>query len=414
MLRQIIYASTANLNDRNLDLQTLEAECCARNAQTSISGLLAFDGSFFFQIIEGPNEKVQSLFDAIQMDRRHQDIILLQDSIINQRDVSTWPMKLFLFDTDNQDTPYWLPPDIKIARDSRAFQFLHQFATGKWHSNTLNPSKAPPPFALSDEKILVPQFDFDVQFAYQPIVDMTTCEVTSIEALIRGKSGESPDQLFNELKNDNIYHFDLKTKSIAIRMGSALLEPGASLSINLLPGALTHHKDAASFLEAEVKSCGLQAHQLIIEITETEAISNRKEFDRAVERLKASGFQLALDDFGSGYAGLSMITRFMPDKIKLDRALICGIHQDGTRQAIVRSLVELSRSLAIPLVAEGVESCDEWVWLEKAGIQRFQGFLFGRPLLNGVPVIHWKELVERYNQRLKRAEPHPPKPIRRR
>ena len=89
----------------------------------------------------------------------------------------------------------------------------------------------------------------------------------------------------------------------------------------------------------------------------------------------------AIDDFGSGYAGLSLLTRFQPDKIKIDREIVTNIHLSGPKQAIVRSIVSCCTDLEITLVAEGIEKLEEWCWLESAGIRRFRGFcLPGRSL----------------------------------
>ena len=89
-------------------------------------------------------------------------------------------------------------------------------------------------------------------------------------------------------------------------------------------------------------------------------------------------------DFGAGYAGLSLLADFSPDKIKLDRKITTGIHESGHRQAITEAVLEFANSMGIPLVVEGVETLAEWLWLQHAGVQRFQGYLFAKPKLNGV------------------------------
>ena len=98
---------------------------------------------------------------------------------------------------------------------------------------------------------------------------------------------------------------------------------------------------------------------------------------------------LAIDDFGAGYAGLSLLTKIQPDKVKIDREIITDIHQSGPKQAVVRSIINCCRELEIAVVAEGIERIEEWCWLESAGIKRFQGFLFAMPKVNGVGDIRW-------------------------
>ncbi len=91
--------------------------------------------------------------------------------------------------------------------------------------------------------------------------------------------------------------------------------------------------------------------------------------------------KLAIDDFGAGYSGLSLLTRFQPDKIKVDAELVRDIHISGTKQAIVASVVRCCEDLGITVVAEGVETPEEWCWLQSVGIRLFQGFLFPDPAL---------------------------------
>jgi len=108
--------------------------------------------------------------------------------------------------------------------------------------------------------------------------------------------------------------------------------------------------------------------------------------------LKAAGISLALDDFGAGFAGLSLLSKFQPDKIKIDRELIRDVHKSGPKQAIMHAIIKCCASLEIAVIAEGVEQAEEWMWLEAAGISQFQGFLFAYPLLNGFPAVAWPEI----------------------
>ncbi|MEH8440319.1 EAL domain-containing protein, partial [Klebsiella pneumoniae] len=78
-----------------------------------------------------------------------------------------------------------------------------------------------------------------------------------------------------------------------------------------------------------------------------------------------------------------------PDKIKVDAELVRDIHISGTKQAIVASVVRCCEDLGITVVAEGVETLEEWCWLQSVGIRLFQGFLFSRPCLNGIGEICW-------------------------
>jgi EAL domain-containing protein (putative c-di-GMP-specific phosphodiesterase class I) len=157
--------------------------------------------------------------------------------------------------------------------------------------------------------------------------------------------------------------------------------------------SLVNVPGAVDFLMDEILRHGLVPEQVVIEVTENEMISGFNQFNSAIKQLRAAGIGLAIDDFGSGYAGLSLLTRFQPDKIKIDREIVSNIHLSGPKQAIVKSIVSCCTDLGITLVAEGIEKMEEWCWLETAGIKRFQGFLFSRPQLNGVGAIYWPQIT---------------------
>ena len=91
------------------------------------------------------------------------------------------------------------------------------------------------------------------------------------------------------------------------------------------------------------------------------------------------GQVIAIDDFGAGYAGLNLLAEFQPHLIKLDMHLVRDIHAKGPRQAIVRGLLSTCRDLGIDVIAEGIETEEEFFWLRQEGIDLFQGYLLAKP-----------------------------------
>lgn len=98
-----------------------------------------------------------------------------------------------------------------------------------------------------------------------------------------------------------------------------------------------------------------------------------------VNEHRNAGIIFAIDDFGSGYAGLNLLADFQPDIIKLDMHLIRHINSKGPRQAIVCGIIKTCTDLGIDIIAEGVETRNEYEWLRNAGIKYFQGILFAKP-----------------------------------
>lgn len=123
--------------------------------------------------------------------------------------------------------------------------------------------------------------------------------------------------------------------------------------MNLLPMSLVADPAAVEHLLGQIAACGLSPQQVIVEVTEQEAVANQGDFGAAIERLRRAGIGVAIDDFGAGFAGLSLLAEFQPDKLKIDRKLIQNIHSDGPRQAIVRAILEACTAMGIMPVAEG-------------------------------------------------------------
>ncbi len=127
---------------------------------------------------------------------------------------------------------------------------------------------------------------------------------------------------------------------------------------------------------------------LILQLSKSSIYSTKPD---AVRKLKGAGINLAIDHFGAGFAGLSLLAQYQPDRIKIDHELIRNIHQDGPRQSIVQAIIKCCTSLEIAVSAVGVERAEEWMWLESAGISQFQGNLFASARLGGLPAVAWPE-----------------------
>jgi EAL domain-containing protein (putative c-di-GMP-specific phosphodiesterase class I) len=266
----------------------------------------------------------------------------------------------------------------QLTYNDRALQFLRTFVVARDKENYFeippaNTWEFVPDIEWQNDLEGIDQSLQDCRFAFQPIIDPFARRVTSFEALIRTPNGGSPDEYFSAFGGEAIYHADIKSKRLAFRVANKLGIGEHRLSINLLPMSLVTVPNA-------------------VEVTENEIISRSDEFAAEVRKLKAAGISLALDDFGAGFAGLSLLSKFQPDKIKIDRELIRDVHKSGPKQAIMHAIIKCCASLEIAVIAEGVEQAEEWMWLEAAGISQFQGFLFAYPLLNGFPAVAWPEI----------------------
>jgi len=125
---------------------------------------------------------------------------------------------------------------------------------------------------------------------------------------------------------------------------------------------------------------GLDPAALTIEITETTLMRNIEETTRRLTEIKRLGVRIAIDDFGTGYSSLAHLQRFPVDALKIDRSFILGLKHNKEGETLIRTLVQLGKSLAIETFAEGIEQQQELSLLRGEDCDSGQGFLFARPL----------------------------------
>lgn len=234
--------------------------------------------------------------------------------------------------------------------------------------------------------------DFDFTMAFQPIIDIEAGRPFAYEALVRGPAGESAYSILSKVDGSRLYSFDQACRVRAIELAHAL-GCTAMVSINFLPNAVYEPETCIQATLKTAAKVGWPQSQLMFEIIETEAVTDREHMQNIVESYRAMGFTTALDDFGSGHANLDLLVELRPDVIKLDRELVREINDNPRRRILVETVVWLAGQLDIRLVAEGVETVDEAAWLYYHGIRLQQGYYFARPGLEQLPVCTAERLA---------------------
>ncbi|MFJ5438467.1 diguanylate phosphodiesterase [Pectobacterium brasiliense] len=401
MLTTIIYRS--HICD-NIPINTLEDMVAAaneKNSRANVTGILLFNGTHFFQLLEGPEENILPIYRHICEDSRHHNVVELLCDHAPSRRFGKAGMELFdlrKYDRNEvlQNVLDKSTSKYQLIYDDRALQFFRTFVEDREKENYFEiPPAGSWDFILDENstqsKTIATDKASDCSFAFQPIIDPLSRQIVSLEALIRPPSGELPHTYFEGLTDDEAYETDLKSKKVAFAMAAALQLGEQSLSINLRPMTLVKIPQAVNFLLQEIQINGLVPEQIIIEFTETEVISRFDEFTDAVRLLKAAGIRVAIDHFGAGFAGLLLLAQFQPDRIKINRDLIKDVHKSGSRQAIVQAIIKCCTSLEISVSAVGIEKPEEWMWLESAGVSLFQGYLFAKPEIGTIPAVAWPE-----------------------
>lgn len=235
---------------------------------------------------------------------------------------------------------------------------------------------------------------FPFTMAFQPIVDAGTRTVYAYEALVRGPNNESAASILEKVTATNRYPFDQSCRVTAIRLASelGLHETGASLSINFIPGAMYQPRNCIRATLSAARKYGFPMDRLIFEVTEGEEVTEKDKLREIFSVYAEQGFLTAIDDFGAGYSGLSLLTEFQPRIIKLDMLLIRDIDLHVARRAIVGGVLAMCRDLGILVIAEGVETVGEYRQLRTLGVNLFQGYLFARPAFESLPPVNFPDI----------------------
>lgn len=226
--------------------------------------------------------------------------------------------------------------------------------------------------------------DFEITMAFQPIVDISRRTVFAYEALVRGKNGESAGDVLAKVNDDNRYRFDQTCRTTAIEL-AADLGMQSLLSINFLPNAVYR---PASCIRATLEAAerfSFPTSMLMFEVTEAEPVRDPAHLGNIFDEYQEMGFTTAIDDFGSGYAGLSLLSQFKPQIIKLDMELCQGVASDTEKRILTDGVVHTATRLDIKIIAEGVENIEDFFVLREMGVELFQGFLFARPETESLP-----------------------------
>lgn len=236
--------------------------------------------------------------------------------------------------------------------------------------------------------------DFAFSMAFQPIVRLSTGRPWAYEALVRGPAEESAASVLGRVTEENRYAFDQRCRVVAIEraVAAGLLDDDARLSINFLPNAVYSPMACIQLTLKTARATGLPSDRLMFEFTENERMADPDHVMHIVQSYQQMGFTTAIDDFGAGYAGLSLLARFRPDVIKLDMELLRGIDASMAQRMIVEAVVGLCRRMGTEVIAEGIETHAELDAVAAIGIDLVQGYLLARPAFEALSAGPYRAL----------------------
>jgi len=221
---------------------------------------------------------------------------------------------------------------------------------------------------------------------YQPLLN-DRGEVIAAEALIRWnhpiRGYVSPSQFIPLAEETGLIipigEWVLRTACLQHLTWAAEGMPNIQMSVNVSLRQFSKDDFIAS-VDRVLAETGFDPQYLILEITEGYVHHDMEHAIDVLRQLKARGIQIAIDDFGTGYSSLSRLRNLPIHMIKLDQSFVRHLPSDQVNASIVKTVIELGRSLEVAVTAEGIETEEELAFLRDSGCDKFQGYLFSKPI----------------------------------
>jgi EAL domain-containing protein (putative c-di-GMP-specific phosphodiesterase class I)/GGDEF domain-containing protein len=222
----------------------------------------------------------------------------------------------------------------------------------------------------------------EITTVFQPIVSLRNAQILGYEALSRGPYGtvfQNPEYLFEQAKLCGLnWDLDYLCRRKSLEAASLQLN-GKLLFLNIDPDIIKDNRFHKGFTREYIKKLGLDHNDIVIEITEKSSINNFQDFKRITDTYTDQGYQIALDDTGSGFSGLRLLAELHPHYMKIDMELIRNINKKKLNQSLLGTLNDFAMSSNIKVIAEGVETLEELSTLIDLDIEFAQGYLLGKP-----------------------------------
>ncbi len=226
----------------------------------------------------------------------------------------------------------------------------------------------------------------ELRLHYQPIIDLASGRVLGVESLVRWQHpglGLVPPNVFIPVAEESglIAAIDAWVLAHACRQMRAWQHAGIHLdfiAVNV-SSRLFSRGELDQYVKDVLEETGLQPRYLELEVTESAVMDNPDNAQSLLHRLCSLGVRLSIDDFGTGYSSLLRLKNLPVHKLKIDQGFVAGLPEDDDDAAITRAVIALAHSLGLAVVAEGIETPEQAIFLRRHGCGLGQGYWFGRP-----------------------------------
>lgn len=249
----------------------------------------------------------------------------------------------------------------------------------------------------------------ELDFAFQPIVGITTGKTVAVEALLRNTKEAgflSIFQCFDEAFADGVlYQFDLKLRQKALEKFETLQIDNIQLFYNLDNRLLYMPDYKTGNTQKILDKLNLSKKTLCFEMSEKGTLKDPNSITNMVNMYKQEGYDIAIDDFGTGISGLKLLYYSEPNFIKIDRFFIQNIERDSKKRHFCSSIIKMAHTMGIRVIAEGVETTMEYYTCKDIGADFIQGYLIQKPKTEVSKIkIAYKEVIELYQEDKRKNE----------
>ncbi|GKW47338.1 EAL domain-containing protein [Planococcus sp. NCCP-2050] len=241
---------------------------------------------------------------------------------------------------------------------------------------------------MKDKEVKELMFHENFNTAFQPILCLKEEETIGFEILNRPKSTinfPTTEEFYSYIgKSNNVFKMEGFLRNLSLKRYAEQAKKAESpeeglIFLNIQPQVLTDPAYRSGMTLDLLEKYGLSPDRVVLELTEKEAVTDYRSFEKIISNYRKQGFRIAIDDAGTGYNSLKTILSLKPEFIKIDKFLINDIHLQPAQQQLVGLLLEFATRSNTFMVAEGIENIEELLFLKKLGVHYGQGYALGRP-----------------------------------
>ncbi|MCG8487753.1 MAG: EAL domain-containing protein [Chromatiales bacterium] len=227
----------------------------------------------------------------------------------------------------------------------------------------------------------------EFELLYQPQINIESEQLIGLEALIRWQHPQQgtilPSRFISIAEQNGLIHeIGAWVLMTACTQGKAWLDKGieiARIAVNVA-GPQILHGDFLTIVHKALSATGMPKHHLTLEVTESFIMSRTEDGIGQLKALQELGIEIAIDDFGTGYSSLNHLKQLPIDKLKIDQSFVRDIPDDSNDMAISEAVIALGNALNMRVIAEGVETSEQAMFLKEKGCQEAQGYFYGKPM----------------------------------